>query len=370
MASLRDKLRATAPVQKPQRAAASDCFLRETAYPLQQFLLPEELPGNILSVMEGFDIPDMRREELLFLDTETTGLSGGAGTVAFLVGLGVFEGDAFIVRQYLMRDYDEEVFVMQAVAQHLQKCRALCTFNGRSFDMPLLQSRFTMQRMRMRELPPHIDLLHIARRVWKLRLKRCSLAYLEEAEFGMPRSDDLPGALVPQRYFDFLKTREFSLLEDVLRHNAQDIVSLAHVLHRLMALHEMPLMASAAEDVFSLGRVYERRGDDATARMCYRAADKGAVAVLAKGRLADNLRRARDYDGAAEVYQTMLNVDRPNSIAAHIALAKLYEHKLRDYSAAMEYTRRALILCAEQEDERIAALQQRYKRLLIKTRRE
>lgn len=372
MLSLRDKLKATASSAKPKQAkqAAVDCMLRETVTPLDQFALPRELPGETLTLMHGAEFPTCRREDICFLDTETTGLSHGAGTVAFLVGVGYFTADGFVVRQYLMRDYDEEIFLLDKVAAHMAQSKLLCTFNGATFDLPLLETRFTMQRMRDRyEKKPHVDLLPIARRVWKLRLKKCNLTSLEEAVLGMTRVDDLPGALVPERYFSFLQTRDFSLLTDILDHNAQDIVSLAHILDRLMRLHDAPLLAAAPEDVFSLGRVYEKRGRQEGARMCYRAADQGSVSLLARGRMADSYRRAGDWQTASQVYGKMI-ADRQGGIGPLIAMAKISEHKAKDIPAAIEYTRRAIVLAADRPGSDMPALQKRYQRLLLKARKE
>ena len=371
MLSLRDKLKATAgmPRSAPKKEAPRDCMLKETRTPLSAFSLPQQIPGAALEIMQGTAYPDFRREDICFLDTETTGLSHGAGTVAFLVGIGFFDGDGFTVRQYLMRDYDEEALLLRHVAEEMGRRQVLCTFNGATFDLPLLETRFTMQRMRDQYPPkPHVDLLPASRRVWKLRLKKCNLTSLESAVLGMERQDDLPGALVPERYFSFLKTGDFSLLEDILDHNAQDIVSLAHILDKLLRLHEAPLTAESPEDLFSLGRVYERRGRRDGARMCYRAADQGAMSLLARGRMADCCRRDGDWEAAERIYRRMVQ-DRQGGAAPLIALAKISEHRKRDIPAAIEYTRRAIVLSADREGTDMAALQKRYQRLMTKARR-
>ena len=338
--------------------------------PLSRFMLPRSISGASLEMVQGQPYPDCRREDFCFLDTETTGLSHGAGTVAFLVGVGYFDETGFVVRQYLMRDYDEEPLVLAHVAEDMARSKALCTFNGQTFDLPLLEARFTMQRMRDQYVSrPHVDLLPASRRVWKLRLRHCNLTALEEAVLGIAREDDLPGALVPERYFNFLKTRDFSLLEDILEHNEQDIISLAHILDKLLRLHDAPLLAEAPEDLFSLGRVYEKRGKTENARMCYRAADKGSVSILARGRMAETYRREGNYAEAERVYKRMVT-DRQGGPGPLIALAKICEHKTKDIPAAVEYTRRAIILAAEQPDGDMGALQKRYERLMKKARRK
>ena len=372
MLSLRDKLKAVSgPAKKTeQKAAPQDCMVRQERFPLSQFSLPPTVPGESLKIMQGRDYQDCRREKICFLDTETTGLSHGAGTVAFLVGVGFFDADGFTVRQYLMRDYDEEAFLLARVAEDIQKSAMLCTFNGATFDLPLLESRFTMQRMRDLMCPrPHVDLLPASRRVWKLRLKKCNLTSLEAAVLGLERVDDLPGALVPERYFSFLKTRDFSLLDDILEHNTQDIVSLAHILDKLIRLHDAPLLAKEPEDIFSLGRVYEKRGKSDNARMCYRAADQGSMSVLARGRMAESYRRDGDYQAAAQVYARMIS-DRQGGVLPLIAMAKISEHKKRNIPEAIEYTRRAILIAADQPQIDMTALQKRYQRLLMKARRK
>ena len=163
----------------------------------------------------------------------------GAGTVAFEVGMGCLTDSGFQIHQLVMRDYPEEKFLLQSIADTLMGYDAICTFNGRTFDVPLLRDRFLMNRMDDSCLDkPHIDLLHIARRVFKLRLQRCNLGKLEEAVLGIPRFDDLPGAQVPQRFFDYLKTGSFDLLTDVLEHNAQDVASLCVLLLSLIHISE------------------------------------------------------------------------------------------------------------------------------------
>lgn len=371
MLSLRDKLKAAGSVTKkaPVRRS-SDCLTRETRVPLERFTLPERLSGESLSLMQGREIPSCSRNEVCFLDTETTGLSHGAGTVAFLVGVGSFDGECFTVRQYLMRDYDEEIFLLQAVEKHLRGCSVLCSFNGATFDLPLLESRFVMNRMPLAPLrKPHIDLLPTARRVWKLRLRGCRLGALEEAVLGMTRQGDLPGALVPKRYFDFLKSKDMALLEDILRHNAQDIISLAHILNKLLEAHECPLSVQCPEDVYSLGRVFEKRGRAEKARMCYRAADQGKLSALCRTHLAESYRREGSSEDAERVYLAMISA-RQGGAAPYIALAKICEHKRGDLPAAIEYTQRAIQLSCDDPAADMSPLQKRLERLLEKARRK
>ena len=260
--NLRDKLKAiekpkvkvtvtsTQP-EEPPRPAFTDCWRTETTHTPSAYPIRRET----VMLMQGDDMPkDFAAERILYLDTETTGLMG-AGTVAFEVGLGWQEGDTFHVRQLVMRDYPEEKYLLEEIVRVAEKFDVICSFNGKTFDLPLLKNRFIMNRIRTACLDkPHIDLLHIARRVWKLRLKRCNLTNLEEALLGVPRVDDLPGAQVPERFFSYLKTSDFTLLDDVLEHNEQDIVSLQNLLSHMCRMYENPEQLRFDED--EIGRAH------------------------------------------------------------------------------------------------------------------
>lgn len=368
MASLRDKLNMggqRAPA--PKREKSADCY-RVTA--VSDMAPPAMLPGEVLEKMAGETLPDVSPDGLLFLDTETTGLSGGAGTLAFLTGMGYFEHGRFVVEQVLMRDYDEECFALSAVADRLKKAELLVTFNGRTFDMPLLESRFTLQRMRADYvLPPHLDLLRVARATWRLRLKRCSLSALEEEIFHRPRGDDLPGALVPKSYFEFLKTRDFALLEPILRHNAQDIRTLPLLLGELLRLYQNPLASTHPEDVYSIGRVMEKRGGFSLAHRCYRAADQGTLSRLSRLTLADSYRRQKRYREAAGVYERMISAGQGGAPVL-IRAAKLLEHHLCDPHRALYLTRRAILLTDPTDERAMADAQKRALRLARKCERD
>lgn len=374
MRGLRDRLNAISSKPPAPRAAAStDCFIRETRFPLSELGGVEHTRiAQVRRVEPNFSGYGWDVRRLLFLDTETTGLSGGAGTLAFLVGLGFVEGDELVIRQLLMRDYPEEPILLSHVADLMERFDAYVTFNGKSFDLPLLESRMTMHRMRNRYADlPHLDLLHPARRIWKLRLGRCNLAALEEAVLGEGRADDLPGALVPERYFEYLKTRDFALLEDVLHHNMLDIRSLAVLLARLCQAMDVPEQQSFCQDVYSAGRALERFGYLEEARRCYRVASTTELSERARVSLALSYRRERDY---ARERQECLEMIRRNEggVFPYIELAKICEHRLRDLSGAMRYTLMAMEYISslppwkQPEPELAQELERRRKRLYHK----
>ena len=255
--NLRDKLKAIEKPKSPPKAPEkqfTDCYHGREMRELSEFPGAFDLDLSALCLMTQETLPDdLDPRNILYLDTETTGFMG-AGTVAFEVGMGCLTDSGFQIHQLVMRDYPEEKFLLQSIADTLMGYDAICTFNGRTFDVPLLRDRFLMNRMDDSCLDkPHIDLLHMARRVFKLRLQRCNLGKLEEAVLGIPRFDDLPGAQVPQRFFDYLKTGNFDLLTDVLEHNAQDVASLCVLLTAMVEMYRAPENVRHDEDVFSMG---------------------------------------------------------------------------------------------------------------------
>ncbi|MBP3636007.1 MAG: ribonuclease H-like domain-containing protein [Clostridia bacterium] len=369
--NLRDKLKAVGGAPKPAAARQfTDCWQRTEEREAEDFPHAFDVQRQTVMLMQGEDMPedfDIRR--VLFLDTETTGFMG-AGTVAFLIGIGWLDEDGFTVRQYLMRDYPEEKFQLERLKEDLGRFDVICTFNGRSFDVPLLRDRFLMNRMHADCLDkPHIDLLHIARRVWKLRLKKCNLGHLEEAVLGIAREGDIPGAEVPQRYFSYLKTGQFDLLRDVITHNAQDIASLCVLLGRMAHMYEHPEDNLPSEDVYSMGVALERMKHPEEARKCYRLALNGCMRTQGQLKLAVNYRRTGDRAQAKEIWQAMV-IRHEGGVTPYIELAKHYEHVEKDIPSALEMTRRALMLLAEPtlfDDQAVQetrnAVQYRYDRL-------
>ena len=294
---------------------------------------------------------DVRR--CLFLDTETTGLSHGAGTVAFLVGVGYVDGPELVIEQYLMREYADEPELIDRLSGRMEGFDSVCTFNGKTFDMPLLETRFTMCRMRdrWREME-NLDLITPARRAWKLRLGSCRLSNLEAEILGMPREDDLPGSEVPARYFEFMKTGDEALLTDIIDHNRQDIATLSTLLIKLCEINDRPDRLTDQRDQFSLGRSLERQGELKVARELYRVSaiprPAGTLAALTGERVAGMAnwriyllcRKSRDWEGARDVLEQMLN-RRQMPGEACVALSKLYEHRFGDEKKALQYALKA-----------------------------
>lgn len=375
VSGLRAKLKAMGTADAPKKPVRGGLLCYVTRRDLEDGLLNLSGTGLRRIGWSGRRF-DVRR--CLFLDTETTGLSGGAGTVAFLVGVGFVEDDHFTIEQYLMRDYGDEPDLIDRLANRMDGFDCVCTFNGKNFDMPLLEARFTMVRMRhrWREME-NLDLLHPARRTWKLRLGSCRLARLEELVLGMPRTDDLPGSEVPQRYFDYLKTGDMGLLDDIIRHNCQDIATLATLLARLCGVYDEPEQLTERKDLFSVGKALERQGELRPAKNLYRlsaipapagtiaALTGDAVAGMANWRLYLLARKSKDSgEMRAILEQMLLRGQRPCEV--HTELAKWYEHQAKDAGRALEHARAARAICAPAD---AAALDRRIERLKHKLER-
>lgn len=381
MRSLREKLMAVAsnrpsePREMP--SIKKDLFFcRERIVPLEelcgveQVTLEEIRECDPLFAGSSWDI-----QRVLFLDTETTGLSGGAGTVAFEIGLGFIDHRGMVIRQYVMRDYAEEGPMLGEIASLFGRFDTVVSFNGKSFDLPLLESRMVMNRIRLPVTQmPHLDLLHAARRVYKLRLKRCNLASLEEAVLGQKRNDDLPGAQVPQRYFDYLKTGEFSLLEDVLRHNFDDVKSLASLTGHLCMVFRQPETLDHPQDIFGVGRTLMRGGNTQKARACFKILGKTTLSAQAHMHLAVSYKREKEWAQAKETYLSMI-AQGDGGIWPYIELAKYYEHVAGNVDRALHYANGALVyalntapLWGENECE-TAMIRKRINRLKEKQKR-
>lgn len=377
MADLLSKLRMLDAVPK-KKAPVPAAVREEKSYYHKEFLFPVSIFSDrshatpkLLESLFGCPFPaKVEPEDLLFLDTETTGLSGGVGTVAFQIGVGYFTHSGFVVEQFLMHDYPEEAAMLTAVNALMKRFPIICTFNGRTFDVPLLKSRFLMNRIAHPNIPEtHADVLHPARRIWKLRLKRCNLGHLEEELLHVVREDDLPGALVPQTYFQYLKDGDFAPIERILEHNKQDIVSLAQLFYFMCQQAASPDQIEHGEDLFSLARAMEKRGEQEKALKCYRLSASSSMRPQAYQALARIEKSQGHIDAAVKLYQTMLR-QGDNPVFACEALAKLYEHQLKDISGALSYTRQALLILSEPSlfrddsvQEQQIRLQYRYARL-------
>lgn len=292
-------------------------------------------------------------EKWLFLDTETTGLAGGTGTYAFLIGLAWWDAGGLQVEQLFMRDFAEEHSVLCQLAARLAERPVLVTFNGKTFDWPLLENRFRMTRsIAVPNLAAHLDLLHPARALWKFRLGSVRLIELERQVLnptllGWHRDDDVSSRFIPQFYFDYLRGGPPEPLTGIARHNQMDLRGLAALFGKINSL----LAEEAAVDeeihgldLFGLSKYLHRKGDPGRAQQaCAQAVGAGLPAEFharAQHDLALMARRKGEHQRAAEIWHEIAE-DALDGACACEQLAIHYEKRVKDYQKAQEFARRA-----------------------------
>jgi uncharacterized protein YprB with RNaseH-like and TPR domain len=287
-------------------------------------------------------------QQWLFLDTETTGLAGGTGTYPFLVGIAWWDAGGLEVEQFFMREYSEEHSVLVALAERLAQRRVLVTFNGKSFDWPLLETRYRMTR-RIRPPAPsaHIDFLHPARLLWRTRLASVRLTEIERHVLGWHRGEDLVSDLIPQIYFNYVRGGPPEPLVSIFRHNQMDLRGLAGLASRTVSLLGQPeLHGQDALELYGVSRICERRGEATRARALYERSIASELPPeterAAQRSLARLAKREGDFLFACEMWEKMLGNSR-EGIEAYEQLAIYYEHHAREPHRAAALAHKALV---------------------------
>ena len=374
MPTLSDKLKSlgvktgTAGLPKPARQEGHgiDSVLAGTVFPTalgETFVYEERFAGDYRHGLASIrlDVPltvisawaaDPRLSSIdlssfIFLDTETSGLAGGTGTYAFLVGAARFIDGELVLKQFFMRDPAEEPALLEALAAFLAPGQALVTFNGKAFDAPILATRYTLHSI---PIPfqgfAHLDLLPLARRLWRARLESRALKYLEENILQAPRTaEEVPGYEIPWLYFDYLRTGDARPLKGVFYHNAMDVVAMAGLLNYTATMLADPFHEGIEHglDVISIARLYEDLGEW---EMAARLFERGLQMTLneadfweAVRRLSVLQKRRGDFEEALRLWEQAAT---QGHIYAHIELAKFYEHRRRDPKQALQWTLSAL----------------------------
>jgi uncharacterized protein YprB with RNaseH-like and TPR domain len=355
-----------------EETAEGACYVLDKVYPLsyqhgqdvlQELLALSPAPAAVFTKDPRLETLHFR--DFLFLDTETTGLAG-AGTLAFMVGAAFFErgtaGDVFVVRQYFLRDHGDEPAMLLLLEELLAEKAGLITFNGRSFDIPLLDTRFLMNRMRsdIRD-KPHIDLLPPARRLWRQRLGSCALGSLEETLLGLRRThEDVPGFLIPSLYNAYLRHGDARELSRVFYHNQIDMVSMVTLASRIMRQFAFATVSDHPIDLYSLGKWQSALGDLPTSEQTLKQAVQGDLPLdafhQALAELAALLKR-QDRRAEAVSYWQQIAATSFDDIGAHLELAMHYEWQEQDIAAATIWTERALALSQSWSPSRAALVQ-------------
>ena len=311
-----------------------------------------ELSDDLLEVLEAGMVAPAHR--WIFLDTETTGLAGGSGTLAFLIGVGWISPRGFELKQFFIRDHGEEPSALLALSQLLSGFDVMVTYNGKAFDAPLLETRYRLAR----QPPPferlrHLDLLFSARRLWKLALESCRLQDLESRILGVERHGDVDGGLIPSLYFEFLRTKDARPLIPVLSHNATDILSLACLTAVVPLAFREPSQVRRAAEMVGLGRWLRNEGRLEEALHLFRNAvnlklpdDLVYHTLWQIGTIEKRLGR---HDAAVAAWSELTTIANPFRAQAYEQLAIHYEHREKNAGMALEMTRAALRISSTEE---------------------
>ncbi len=284
-------------------------------------------------------------QQVLFLDTETTGLAGGTGTLIFLIGFGYLQDNSIRIKQFFIDEYKNERAFLVEINKLMQNFQAIGSFNGKSYDLPLLRTRFVLNRLDFAfEKTFHLDLLHPARRLWKKRLVKCDLQNIERKILGFRRSDDIPGAGIPARYFAFLQNRDFAPIKPIFQHNAMDILTLFSVAIFLSHAFQGGSDVNVDDyDIFGLLKSYEDMG---LYRDCIRISREQADNVTREQsfeillKTARNHKKLGDLIEAEKLWIQIIENSPKFSAEPYIELAKLYEHKRKKIADALQIIER------------------------------
>jgi uncharacterized protein YprB with RNaseH-like and TPR domain len=306
-------------------------------------------PALLAEIAQRSELTRTRPEDLLFLDTETTGLAGGAGTLVFLIGIGRFEGEIFRLRQYFLRDPAEEPGMLHALEADLQAAGALITFNGAAFDLPLLDMRSVIGLRHPWGLSqrPQLDLLAPSRRLWRNQLPNCRLGTIEAQVLGVRRSEaDVPGELIPGMYLDYLRGGNTEGMKRVLYHNTVDILSLVGLTHEILLRHQsVDGQGLSPAEALGLAGWHEAAGRLQKAEAALRAAaeeGRAEVRLQALRRYGQRLKRTERLEQAAETWGEWHEL-APDDPRPCIELSKYFEWKLKDYARARVWSEMALV---------------------------
>ena len=341
---------------------------------LGEILTIPTYPAHLLARDERLKEFDLRKT--LFLDTETTGLAGGTGTFPFMIGLGFFQGEGFLTHQLFMRDYSEERASLSILNDLLRSFEFLITFNGRHYDIPLLETRFILSRMvsRIREMP-NFDLLFPSRKIWKGAYENCRLVTLESRLIGMERTDDIPSEWIPSLYFEYLRTGDGRRIDRVFYHNRMDILAMVALTGRIHLVYHDHQAVRPRKGIehFALGRLYWDHGHFQKSIPCFEIALKRCNEELTwevTRWLTMALKKTGELDRARSLWEEMVTWPHREDLFPFVELAKYCEHRLKDLERAMAYVDQALALSPLHPGREIDLLHQRRQRLEQKRARQ
>lgn len=315
-------------------------------YPLSHlFSYSSEFAAQVARKPELESVP---LRELVFLDTETTGLVGGAGTLVFLVGVGRFVGEHFVLRQYFMRDPAQEMGMLDALQGELESAPSFVTYNGQSFDLPMLENRYIIALKRRLSLldHPNLDLLQLARRLWRNFLPDCSLSTVEARILGVRRTEeDIPSSWIPGIYLDYLRTGDISQINGILYHNLIDVLSLVVLAGQVLARYGPTAMSGlSGAEALAVARWHEDLGRDASAETAFKraiATEDRKLRGEALRRYTEHLRKDGRKSQAVEGWEAWHQI-APSDHRPCIELAKYYEWDTGEIERAIHWAEAGL----------------------------
>ncbi|MFF2887453.1 ribonuclease H-like domain-containing protein [Paenibacillus sp. NPDC057967] len=336
---------------------AGSYLIRRTVYPLDH-RHGTHVVGELREAASGLssfhpNAGEPAPDSILYLDLETTGLGVGTGNVPFMVGIGYMSGDSFIIEQTLIRHPAEEFAMLSDLQKKLRNYTYLATYNGKTFDWPLVQNRMIMNAIRFADYAPlHLDFLHPSRSIWRNTLASCKLSHIEEERLGITRTDDVPGSLAPQLYFQYLADGDPAPLEGVFRHNESDLLSLACLSIRFGWLLQEQIFRripypTEAEELVRTGLWLNRMGLGGLPEILFeRAMQHEGAAPSSLLMLAASDKKAGNWGRAVLLWQKAIVQAGAQShedvIDACIELAMYYEHRTKDLESALAFALRAL----------------------------
>lgn len=367
MNALLDKLRAMQPMAAqthkplPKRQTGSvpaelelqlqttphgEYWIREKVFYHQDWSGLEVIPllthDDFVRIGKNIALATMDPFATVLIDTETTGLAGGAGTYAFLVGVAFIQPEKIVVRQYFMQEFSQEPALLFDLAKDLAESTGLITFNGKAYDIPLLRNRVVMNRVAMDwNRFVHLDLLHAARRLWRPFTRDCRLNSMEETILGFHRQNDVAGELIPSLYFTSLQTHDLTGLKPVFQHNALDLLSLARLVGKAAEIFrgvaQIPFHRLGVARTLQALRLYQQAGE-----ICSAAdeTDQEENLRLCLCR-AENLKRLQRFQEAETIWLQLLQEKQGFSLQPFLELIKYYEHRKKDLQAALTMVVRA-----------------------------
>jgi len=331
-------------------------FPLETKYGKIALSTGLEIKGDVLTwLSKDASFEDLNLSTALFIDLETTGLSGGTGVVPFLIGLGYYRDEKFHVTQFFLGELAEEERMIQELAQFLSQMnfQSIVTFNGKGFDIPLLETRFIINRQPfvLSELP-HLDFLYSARSLWRHKHESCRLYHLAREVVQADRAEDIPAAEVPWRYFQYLQTGNFEVMEQVLYHNQEDILSLLGVVivGSLIFSEAGEEGLADAMDLYGAGKVMEKVGEvEKSVHFFKRALDgklSEEISLQARRKLSTYFKKGADWERAVSIWREIASSDRAslNQLYSFRELAMYFEHKVKRYEEALKVAEEGLVL--------------------------